>query len=107
MPIARVQKSVGTLFVITLLAASVGFAETAPTSGNPQTNASDRNYDTNQPNSVPGGLQKAEDGGNRALNHVDAGVHKGIRKTKHAGHKAKAKTKEAASDLSEPAVKPQ
>jgi hypothetical protein len=89
-----------------LLMAAVSFADSTATPGNPDTNASDRNYDTNQPNSVPGGLQKMEDGGNRALNKVDDGVHKGVHKTKKGTKKAKKKTAEKVDELSEPAREP-
>ncbi len=71
------------------LSTVMAFAETSPTSGNPQTNASDRNMDTNQPNTVGGCVQKTEDAANRGLNHVDSGVHKMVRKTKHGAHRAK------------------
>jgi hypothetical protein len=89
-----------------MLLAAVAFADTTPTPGNPDTNASDRNYDRNQPNSIPGGLQKMEDGGNRALNKVDEGVHTGIDKTKKGSKKAKKKTEQKIDQLSEPAHEP-
>lgn len=86
-----------------LLAFSMG----AVAAENPQTDASDRNFDTNQPNSIPGGIQKAEDGANRGLNKVDRGVHKGIHKTKKGAHKAHTKMKEGVDKAMEPAHEPE
>ncbi|SRR5258708_446659 len=91
---------------VLMLATAASFADPSPTPGNPSTNASDRNYDTNQPNSVPGGVQKMEDGANRGLNKVDNGVHSMGRKTKRGAHKAKRKAGEAVDQMSEPAIKP-
>jgi hypothetical protein len=88
-----------------MLMATVAFADTTP--GNPDTNASDRNYETNQPDSVPGTMQKMEDGGNRALNKVDNGVHKGVHKTKKGAKKAKHKSEKKLDELSEPAHEPE
>ncbi len=89
-----------------MLAAVVAFADPTPTPGNPDTNASDRNYDTNQPNSIPGGVQKAEDAGNRGLNKVDDTVHKGVKKTKKGMHHAHHKAHQGMDKMTEPAVKP-
>jgi hypothetical protein len=89
-----------------MLLAVAAYADPTPTAGNPDTNASDQNYDTDQPNSIPGGVQKTEDAGNRALNKVDKGVHKGIHKTKKGAKKAKAKTEETTDNMTEPATKP-
>lgn len=74
-------------------------ADESPSAGNPQTNASDRNADVNQPNTIGGGMQKTEDVGNRALNKLDNGVHKVAHKSKRAGHKAKKKAGDAAQDV--------
>ncbi len=106
MKTSRVVRTVQSACAMVMLATAVSLADPSPSMGNPDTNASDRNYDTNQPNSAPGAIQKTQDAGNRALNHVDNGVHKGIRKTKHAGHRAKRKMHEEADKMSEPAVKP-
>ena len=87
-------------------------------SSNPQTEASDRNFDTNQPNSVPGGMQKTKDGANRALDGVDHATHKVVHKTRHGMHKAHAKMHNAKEDMKEdareakdnvtaPAIKPE
>jgi len=103
-PIRRtIQSACGVI----LLAAVAAFGDYSPTPGNPDTNDSDRNYDTNQPNSVPGAVQKTEDAGNRGLNKVDRGIHNGIHKTKRAGHKTKKKMNDEADKLTEPANKPQ
>src|ERR1700694_1980620 len=102
----RVKRSLQGACAVVLLSAVAAFADPAPTSGNSQTNASDRNFDTNQPNSIPGGAQKTEDGANRALNHVDSGVHKMARKTKHGAHRAKRKAEKAEDKMTEPAIKP-
>jgi hypothetical protein len=85
-----------------ILAGAAAFAE--PTTGsnaNPETNASDKNFDENQPNTIGGGLQKTEDAGNRALNKVDRGVHKGVNKTKRGGKKAKKKSNDALESVDE------
>jgi hypothetical protein len=82
------------VFAVAMMTGVAGLR--ADDSANPQTNASDRNFDTNQPNSVPGAGQKAEDGANRALNNVDQGVHKAIGGTKKGAHKAKKGAKKAA-----------
>jgi hypothetical protein len=103
---SKLDRSVAAACGMVMLFALTAFAEPSPTPGNPDTNASDRNFDTNQPNSIPGGMQKAEDGSNRAMNKVDRGVHKGIRKTKHGARRAKQKAKNAADTITEPAVKP-
>jgi hypothetical protein len=102
----KIERSLRGACAAVLLMAVAAYAEPNPTAGNPDTDASDRNYDVDQPNSVPGGAQKAKDAGNRALNKVDEGVHKGIHKTKKGAKKAGAKTEEAIDDLSEPAKKP-
>ena len=96
------RKIAGTLLAM----AALSWAEPSPTPGNPETNASDRNFDTNQPNSIPGGAQKMKDGSNRAMNKIDKGIHKGARKSKNGAHKAKVNTEKAVDDLTEPAVKP-
>ena len=106
MKYVQMERSLRGACTAILLLSGVALGESAPTAGNPDTNASDRNYDTNQPNSVPGGLRKAEDGSNRALNKVDRGVHKGIRKTKRGAKKAKAKTNKTMDEMSEPAHEP-
>ena len=91
-----------TLIAVTLLA----FCGTGHAGKNPETEASDRNFETNQPNSIPGGLQKAEDGGNRALNTVDEGVHKGASKAKKGAKKAGEATKETYDKAMAPAIEP-
>jgi len=101
-----VQRSLRGACAAVLLVAAVCFADSTTTSGNPETNASDRNFDTNQPNSAPGGMQKATDAANRGMNKVDQGVHKGIHGTKKGSKKAAKKTNEAMDDLSTPAKKP-
>lgn len=83
------------------------WSDASPTKGNSETNASDRNFDTNQPNSVPGAVQKTNDGANRALNKVDVTTHKVIRKTKSGAHKTSEKTKDAYDKATEPAIKPE
>lgn len=102
----RMKRALQAACAAVVLSTTAVFADPTPTPGNPDTNASDRNYDTNQPNSIPGGLQKMEDGGNRALNNVDKGVHKAARKTKRGAHKAKVKSEKAADKMMEPAVEP-
>jgi hypothetical protein len=97
------RQSLIALVVLSFLTGGIGWAAD---SANPQTDASDKNMDVNQPNSVPGAMQKTEDAGNRAMNSVDKGVHKGVRKTKRAGHKASQKTKAAGDKMMEPAKEP-
>ena len=95
----KIQRSLQAACAVVLLSAVASFADPAPTPGNPDTNASDKNFDTNQPNTIGGGLQKAEDGGNRALNHVDRGTHKAIHKTKRGAHKVKKGAHNAADSV--------
>jgi hypothetical protein len=102
----KVQRGLRVACAGVILMAVAVFADTPPSPSNPDTNASDRNFDTNQPNSIPGGAQKAEDAGNRALNKVDSGVHKGLHKTKKGAHHAKKKTSESMDKMTEPAKKP-
>jgi len=90
----------GFLLVLPIMVGSAYAAD------NPDTNASDKNYDTNQPNSIPGGMQKAEDAGNRGMNKVDEGVHKGIHKSKKTAHKAKSKSKDTYDKAMAPAKEP-
>src|SRR5256885_5605479 len=80
----------GACMMIMLLSVAA-LADPSPTPGTPDTNASDQNYDTTQPNSVPGGMEKAKDASNRGMNKVDNGVHKAGRKTRRHAHKAKRK----------------
>ena len=62
-----------------LLASALAWSDSiANPSTNPDTDASARNYDNPKPDSLSGTLEKAKDGGNRALNKVDNVVHKGI-----------------------------
>jgi hypothetical protein len=89
-----------------MFAAFMAFADTSANPRNPQTNASDRNFDTPQPDSIPGGLQKAEDGANRGLNKVDQGVHKLVGKSRRGARRAKKKAGATAQRLGEPAKKP-
>jgi hypothetical protein len=102
----KVQRKLRRACAAVILMAAAAFADTTPTPGNPDTNASDRNYDTNQPNSAPGAAQKAEDAGNRGMNKVDETVHKGIHKTKKSTHHAKKKSHDAMDEMTEPAKKP-
>jgi hypothetical protein len=96
-----VQRSLRVVLGVVALSGTAAFADPAPTSGNPDTNASDKNFDANQPNTIGGGMQKTEDGANRAMNKVDRGVHKVAKGSRKAGKKAKEGTKEAASDVKE------
>jgi hypothetical protein len=91
---------------ISLLTAAIARCDPGPTTGNPETNASDRNYDRSQPNSAPGTLQKANDGGNRGLNKVDETTHKVIRKVNAGARHGTAKTKRAWNKATAPANKP-
>jgi hypothetical protein len=55
---------------------------------NPQTDRSDKNYDTAQPNTIGGALQKTKDGANRGLNKIDKGLHSGGHKIKKGANVA-------------------
>jgi hypothetical protein len=99
----KIDRSLRVACGFVLLAGAAAFADPSPSAGNPDTNASDKNFDTNQPNTIGGAAQKTEDGANRALNKVDNGVHKVAGKSKKAGKKAKKATSEAASDVKESA----
>jgi hypothetical protein len=95
----HIQRHLRVACSFVMLAGVAAFADPTQTTGNPETNASDKNFDTNQPNTIGGAAQKTEDGANRALNNVDSGVHKVAGKSKKAGKKAKKKTNEAVDDV--------
>src|SRR3954471_12042335 len=97
----KIDRSIRSACTMVMMLAVAAFADTSPSSGNPQTNASDKNYDTNQPNSAPGALQKSEDAANRGLNKVDNGVHKAVGKSKKGAHSAKKKTNEGLNKVDE------
>jgi hypothetical protein len=100
-----------------LLAGVAAFGDYTPSANNPDTNAADRNLDKDQPNSVPGAMEKSKDAADRGMNKVDNGVHSLSHKTKKTAKKAKHnankgmdkmedKSKNAADEMSQPAEKP-
>jgi|GEM_PF-1804208 len=67
---------------IILLMTSLAMAD------NPDTDRSDKHFDTPQPHTIGGALVKTKDGVNRGLNKMDNGLHKGARKTKQHANSA-------------------